>query len=1220
MPSPISSKPLARIPLRVFLITPFIIQILLTSGLVGYFSFRNGQQAVNDLADQLRSEINAHVEAEMLDFFATPTQINQLNADAIRQGWLDPGDQAMLQQHFLQQVQVFDSVSSIYFGNPQGGLANAGREGPGGALYVIETENFVRGTFHKYAVDWRGERLGLVASIPNFDASARLWYKGAVGQGATNWSEIYILFTGQDMAIAVSQPAFDPRGRLLGVVSVDLFLAQLSDFLKTLEIGKTGQSFIIERSGLLVASSANVKLFIPVAGEAPARRLDARESASLLISGAAQALRAQPGGLAAVTSSRRFEFAVDGAAQFAEATPIADGFGLDWLIVTVVPEEDFMAQIHANNRYTIALMILAALMALLLDISIARWISRPILRLNEAAQSLARGDWAQAAVQPSRIHEVSQLSLSFTRMAAQLKQTMDSLTAEIAERKESEKLLQIQHDLALNLVTAHRLRSALKMILDAALSVSRIDCGGIYLVNPENGDVDIAVHRGLSEAFVLNKSHYRADSPNAQRIAAGKPLYVYYPEAASNKSQWSMDEGLRLLAVIPVLHDGKAVASINLASRSAADIPERSRQALEAIAAQIGPVLEHMRATEALESSQQSLQGLFDALHDFIFILDTQGRILATNPVVTGRLGFDPSELIGAPVLKVHPAARREEAAAIIAEMIAGRRDTCDIPLVCKDGAEIPVETRISRARWYGQEALIGVCRDMSDRFQAERLQNALYQISEAASEAVELDDLYRQVHEIIQGLMHAENYYIAIYDSNEEVFRFPYHVDQFDENPGEMPRGRTLTDYVMRTGQPLLADPETFARLEAQGEVETVGAPSVDWLGAPLKSADGTAWGVMVVQSYTEGIRYNDQDRFILTYVSTQVALVIQRKQIEAAEKKQRTLAEALLDTATALNSTLDIEALYDIILVNLSKFVAYDSADIMMLDGEDIRLAHRRGRAISADWRELRFSAAEYPGMHAHLHSLKPAIIPDTLADAGWVFAPGAEWMRTFAGVPLRVQQKIIGRLGLDSASLHAFSAEDIAKVQAFADQAALAIENARLYAEVQFLAVVDELTGVYNRRGLFTLGQRDMDRAERFSRPLAALFIDLDHFKEFNDQHSYQTGDMVLRHTAERLRSHLREVDLVGRYGGEEFVVLLPETDQPAAEEVAERLRSAVENARYPVAGGKLSVNISVGGCLNHPGEDTLESLIARASQALQRAKKAGRNCVYFYNDQP
>ena len=190
-----------------------------------------------------------------------------------------------------------------------------------------------------------------------------------------------------------------------------------------------------------------------------------------------------------------------------------------------------------------------------------------------------------------------------------------------------------------------------------------------------------------------------------------------------------------------------------------------------------------------------------------------------------------------------------------------------------------------------------GTQRDVTERRRAEQVQSATYRISEAANAARTLPDLYRAVHAIVGELMPARNLYIALYDEANQTVSFPYCEDEFEPTIQDRPPGRGLTEYVLRTGAPLLATPEAYNRLVAAGEVELIGTPSLDWIGVPLK-ADGRTFGIIAVQTYSPGVRYGERERLILEFVSTQIALVIERKRAEQqladSEAKYRLLFEA--------------------------------------------------------------------------------------------------------------------------------------------------------------------------------------------------------------------------------------------------------------------------------------------------------------------------------------
>src|SRR3989475_328656 len=176
---------------------------------------------------------------------------------------------------------------------------------------------------------------------------------------------------------------------------------------------------------------------------------------------------------------------------------------------------------------------------------------------------------------------------------------------------------------------------------------------------------------------------------------------------------------------------------------------------------------------------------------------------------------------------------------------------------------------------------MIGSVMDVSKPRKAEAIQSAVYRISEAANAAKDLPELYRHIHKVIGGLMPATNFYIALYDDRAQTLTFPYFVDEEEGPPPPQKLGRGLTEYVLRTGRPLLASPAAFAELNRSGEGEQVGPPAGDWVGAPLVGL-GKTIGVIVVQSYKEGVRFAEEDKAILNFVSEQVAGAIERRRTQ--------------------------------------------------------------------------------------------------------------------------------------------------------------------------------------------------------------------------------------------------------------------------------------------------------------------------------------------------
>ncbi|HSA95877.1 MAG TPA: PAS domain S-box protein [Acidobacteriota bacterium] len=183
---------------------------------------------------------------------------------------------------------------------------------------------------------------------------------------------------------------------------------------------------------------------------------------------------------------------------------------------------------------------------------------------------------------------------------------------------------------------------------------------------------------------------------------------------------------------------------------------------------------------------------------------------------------------------------------------------------------------------------MIGMMQDIHDRKQAEILQNAVYRIAQAADTSATLEDLFRSVHKTVGTVMPAGNFYIALFDPEQDFISFPYFVDEEDSPPEPKKPGKGLTEYVIRTGRPLLCDEATDRELRGRGEVEVIGAPSAIWLGVPL-IVDGTTTGAMVVQHYTNPGAYGPRELRMLEYVSSQVARSIERKRSEEALRRSQ-------------------------------------------------------------------------------------------------------------------------------------------------------------------------------------------------------------------------------------------------------------------------------------------------------------------------------------------
>ncbi|MBA4384627.1 MAG: GGDEF domain-containing protein, partial [Anaerolinea sp.] len=211
----------------------------------------------------------------------------------------------------------------------------------------------------------------------------------------------------------------------------------------------------------------------------------------------------------------------------------------------------------------------------------------------------------------------------------------------------------------------------------------------------------------------------------------------------------------------------------------------------------------------------------------------------------------------------------------------------------------------------------------------------------------------------------------------------------------------------------------------------------------------------------------------------------------------------------------------------------------------------------------------------------------------------------------VPLKIGSKNIGIITTQSYKPNMYTKDDRETLELLAANVAIAIENARLFDEVQKLATTDPLTQLFNRRKFEETASKEFERSLRYNRPLCAIMIDLDQFKIVNDTYGHLAGDQALASLAALCKNNLRNIDILARYGGEEFIILLPETTLPEAMSTAERLRRECEITPIYSAHGQILITISLGLAELNKTCNTLEELIDRADQALYASKHAGRN---------
>ena len=310
---------------------------------------------------------------------------------------------------------------------------------------------------------------------------------------------------------------------------------------------------------------------------------------------------------------------------------------------------------------------------------------------------------------------------------------------------------------------------------------------------------------------------------------------------------------------------------------------DMDKEILTFVSTQVAMVIERKRAEEALRESEEQYRAIVEYSHDAICFF-SGNKIVYANDNLCTLLGVNQLEINTLNVLDyIHP-----EDLAIIREFLYQEISTgqsffaSEVRIANSMGQIKFVELNLTKSLYKGENAYIWALRDISERKVAEKLQKALYLISETVNSSQNLNNLYHSVHKIIGELILAKNFYIALYDENTKAVHFPYYVDERDENPSERMNHKGLTEYVLRTGKALFISPHEYKKMIERGEVELFSSPCINWLGVPLKTPQDRVFGVLAVKTHQESIGYTENDKDILSFVSTQVAMAINRKQDE--------------------------------------------------------------------------------------------------------------------------------------------------------------------------------------------------------------------------------------------------------------------------------------------------------------------------------------------------
>jgi len=475
-----------------------------------------------------------------------------------------------------------------------------------------------------------------------------------------------------------------------------------------------------------------------------------------------------------------------------------------------------------------------------------------------------------------------------------------------------------------------------------------------------------------------------------------------------------------------------------------------------------------------------------------------------------------------------------------------------------------------------------------------------LYDAGQAVLSTLDLDEVLQRILAIARDYFRLHNVAVRLLDMETQELCLRSQIGRTEARAKQRLKvGEGITGAAALRKQPVYV-PDVRKDTRYVCSVPT----TLSELAIPLMVRDEVV-GVLDCQS--DRLDHFDRETIdLLTLFSTQASMALQNAKLHALEQQRARQLQAINAVAQQCTAVLDLEELLARVCELIHQSFQSEQVSLLLREQEELVLRAHYGKLTPLVQPGMRLSAVEEPWREVLSNSA--ALIQNNVEQSSQHTPLFAETVCRMS-VPLISFGQVLGILVLDSSRRGAFSENDIQTLESVADICSTAIQNAHYVERVKQLAYLDGLTGIFNRRFFEVRILEEIERAHRHKTGMAVIMADIDQFKQLNDDFGHLLGDEVLRQISSLFQQQLRKIDVVCRYGGEEFALLLSQTGPQHAVAVAEKLRRAVEGWQFP--GVARTITISSGVAVFPDQGITRDELISAADNALYAAKQAGRN---------